>query len=37
LQRESRQRRKPMKDVAEAILLADELHRPPRIEAAVSE
>ena len=28
LQRESRQRRKPMKDVAEAILLADELHRP---------
>jgi len=28
LQRESRQRRKPMKDVAEAILLAEELRRP---------
>jgi AmiR/NasT family two-component response regulator len=34
LQRESRQRRKPMKDVAEAILLSDELHRPTRAEAA---
>jgi uroporphyrinogen-III synthase len=27
LQRESRQRRKPMKEIAEAVLLADELHR----------
>ena len=36
LQRESRQRRKPMKDVAEAILLADELRRPARAEAARS-
>ena len=34
LQRESRQRRKPMKDVAEAILLADELQRPERPEVA---
>jgi uroporphyrinogen-III synthase len=37
LQRESRQRRKPMKDVAEAILLADELRRPARAEAATSD
>jgi uroporphyrinogen-III synthase len=37
LQRESRQRRKPMKDVAEAILLADELHRPARAEVAAGE
>ena len=37
LQRESRQRRKPMKDVAEAILLADELRRPARAEVAPSE
>ena len=33
LQRESRQRRKPMKDVADAILLADDLCRPLRTEA----
>ncbi|MFZ0964773.1 MAG: GAF and ANTAR domain-containing protein [Terriglobia bacterium] len=37
LQRESRQRRKPMKDVAEAILLADELRRPTRTDVAVNE
>lgn len=37
LQRESRQRRKPMKEVAEAILLADELRRPARAEAAANE
>ena len=37
LQRESRQRRKPMKDVAEAILLADELRRPARADLATSE
>jgi uroporphyrinogen-III synthase len=37
LQRESRQRRKPMKDVAEAILLADELRRPARAEVAAGE
>jgi len=37
LQRESRQRRKPMKDVAEAILLADELRRPARADAAAGE
>jgi uroporphyrinogen-III synthase len=37
LQRESRQRRKPMKDVAEAILLADELHRPASADLATSE
>ena len=37
LQRESRQRRKPMKDVAEAILLADGLRRPARAEVAAGE
>ena len=37
LQRESRQRRKPMKDVAEAILLADELRRPARADLTASE
>ena len=36
LQRESRQRRKPMKDVAEAILLADELHRPASADLATT-
>ena len=36
LQRESRQRRKPMKAVAEAILLADELHRPTRAQTVTS-
>ena len=34
LQRESRQRRKPMKDVAEAILLADDLRQAAHAEAA---
>ena len=37
LQRESRQRRKPMRDVAEAILLADELHRPASADLAATE
>ena len=37
LQRESRQRRKPMKDVAEAILLADDLRRPARADMPASE
>ena len=37
LQRESRQRRKPMKNVAEAILLADDLHRPAWAEVAARE
>jgi uroporphyrinogen-III synthase len=37
LQRESRQRRKPMKDVADAILLADDLRRPARADLPVSE
>ena len=34
LQRESRQRRKPMKDVAEAILLADDLRQAAHAEVA---
>ena len=37
LQRESRQRRRPMKDVADAILLSDDLRRPARADSAVSE
>jgi signal transduction protein with GAF and PtsI domain len=37
LQRESRQRRKPMKDVAEAILLADELQRGANTYVATDE
>ncbi len=37
LQRESRQRRKPMKDVADAILLADDLRRPARADLPASE
>lgn len=36
LQRESRQRRKPMKDVAEAVLLSDELRRAARPDSAAS-
>jgi uroporphyrinogen-III synthase len=37
LQRESRQRRRPMKDVADAILLSDDLRRPARAESSASE